>query len=211
MPASPNWCLPAAANAHPIPRDGRRHTGVLERILRRQWDPNAGPPPEAIVHAIDDLAELPVHIATRLAENFDAIWIGEGSVCDLDDLGYLHGQPVRPGDPASPTWDLVPGLCTPRMIAIGTRDHLSASLVHHEVGHGLDLLDRMSDREDWATIMMLVREHLTHPRYLDPAEWWAEAYALCATRQASRLLRVLNGQNNLAAIVWTYFRRMYGV
>ncbi|MGP3956790.1 hypothetical protein ACTWPT_12380 [Nonomuraea sp. 3N208] len=45
----PDWCLPAAANVHPIPRDGRRHTGVLERILRREWDPNAGPPPQEIV------------------------------------------------------------------------------------------------------------------------------------------------------------------
>jgi len=179
--------------------------------LRRQWDPNTGIPAPENVHAIDALAELPVHIATRLADNYEAIWVGEGSVCDLDSLSYLHGQPVRPGDPTSPAWDVVPGLCTRKMIALGTRDHVSASLVHHEVGHALDLLDEMSAREEWRTIMMLVGEHLAHPRYLDPLEWFAESFALCSTRQASRLLRMLDGQDNLAAIVWNYFRRMYGV
>ncbi|MEV1171349.1 hypothetical protein [Nonomuraea sp. NPDC049784] len=147
-----------------------------------------------------------------MADNLDAIWVGVGSVCDLDDLGHLRDQPVRPSDPMSPLWNVVPGLCTGNMIAIGTHDHVSTSLVHHEVGHALDSLDRMSDGQDWITIMMLVRQHLTHPRFRDDrAEWWAEAFALCATRQASRPLRMLDGQDNLAAIVSTHFRRMYGV
>lgn len=212
MPTSePFWCQPAPPDTHPIPRDGRRHCGNLERILRRQWNPDVGPPPRELIHMIDDLAELPAYIATRLAENFDAIWVGEGSVCDLDHLGHLRGQPVRPDDPTSPQWDVIPGLCTPMIIALGTRDHVSASLMHHEVGHALDLLDGLSSSADWQTIMAMVWKHLTHPRYRNGAEWFAEAFALVATRQASRLLGILDGQDNLAALVWTYFRRNFGV
>ncbi|WP_449064986.1 hypothetical protein [Planomonospora algeriensis] len=126
MVVSPSWCAPHPANTHPIPRDGRRHCGVLERVLRRQWPESRQPPPE-LVTAVDELVALPVHIATRLAEELDEIWLGVGTVPDLDGLGALRGQPIRPGSPVR----------------------------------------------------------------------WAEAYALCASRQLGRLVRMLGGRESL--------------
>ncbi|WP_155343591.1 anthrax toxin lethal factor-related metalloendopeptidase [Acrocarpospora pleiomorpha] len=157
---------------------------------------------------VDDLASLPVHIATRLAEELDAIWLGPGAVPDLDDLGHLRGQAIPSG---VALWDVVPGMCTGRIIAIGTSAHVSASLVLHEVGHALDVWDGMSSSAEWTTVMKMISPHIQHPRYLDTVEWFAEAYALCASGQAGRLLRMLDGQENLAAVVWGYFRRHYGV
>jgi hypothetical protein len=209
MVNSPTWCLPQAANTHPIPRDGRRHCGVIERVLRRQWDPTAGLPHVDLIHAVDDLAGLPVHLATRLAEGLDAIWLGPGTVPDLDNLGHLRGQPTHPG---GALWDAIPGICTGRLIAIGTGAHVSASLVHHEIGHALDVMDHMSQGNEWQTIMHLCEPKVQHPRYKDSAiEWFAEAYALCSSRQAGRLLRMLDGDENLAAVVWNFFRRHYGI
>jgi hypothetical protein len=206
---SPTWCLPWAANTHPIPRDGRRHCGVIERVLRRQWDPTAGLPHVDLIHAVDDLAGLPVHIATRLAEELDAIWLGHGTVPDLDSLGYLRGRPTQPG---GALWDDIPGICTGKVIAIGTGVHVASSLLHHEIGHALDFLDGMSLGNEWKTIMHRCAPKLQQQRYQDsPIEWFAEAYALCSSRQAQRLLRMLNGDENLAAIVWNYFRRHYGI
>ncbi|MET9064372.1 hypothetical protein ACWDR1_23000 [Streptosporangium sandarakinum] len=205
----PSWCAPPhPANTHPIPRDGRRHCGVLETVLRRQWPQEALPPPQLIA-AVDELAALPVHIATRLAEELDEIWLGVGNIPDLDSLGYLRGQPTQPGGTVS--WDQIPGVCTGRLIAIGTGDHVSASLVLHEIGHALDFFDGMSSSSDWKTIMHMCRPALEHPRYLDPVEWWAEGYALCASRQLERLVRLLGGKENLGELVWAYYRRHYGV
>ncbi|MFI6803000.1 anthrax toxin lethal factor-related metalloendopeptidase [Streptosporangium canum] len=209
MANSPTWCLPQAASTHPIPRDGRRHCGVIERVLRRQWDPATGLPHADLIHAVDDLASLPVHIASRLAEGLDAIWIGSGNVPDLDNLGHLRGQPTHPG---GALWDTIPGICTGRLIAIGTGPHVSASLVHHEIGHALDFMDQMSQGQEWHTIMRLCSPKLQQPRYRDSQiEWFAEAYALCISRQARRLLRMLDGDENLAAVVWNFFRRHYGI
>jgi hypothetical protein len=204
----PACCPPHPANTHPIPRDGRRHCGVLERVLRRQW-PDAMIPPPELIAAVDELAALPVHIATRLAEELDEIWLGPGTVPDLDGLGALRGQSTQPG--GTVLWDQIPGLCTGRLIAIGTGDHVSASLVLHEVGHALDLLDGMSSGAEWQTIMQMCRPSITHPRYLDALEWWAESYALCASRQVGRLVRTLSGRESLGELVWAYYRRHYGV
>ncbi|MEU7942465.1 hypothetical protein [Microbispora bryophytorum] len=150
-----------------------------------------------------------MHIASRLAEELDEIWLGVGAVPDLDSLGGLRGQPTRPGSPLR--WDQVPGLCTGRLIAIGTGDHVSASLVLHEVGHALDAFDGMSQSAEWQTIMQMCRPAIMHPRYLDAIEWWAEGYALCASRQLGRLVRMLDGRENLGELVWAYYRRHYGV
>ncbi|GAA4157986.1 hypothetical protein [Actinomadura keratinilytica] len=35
-----------------LPRDGRRHLGVLEQVMRRQWDPVHGNPPDEVIAAI---------------------------------------------------------------------------------------------------------------------------------------------------------------
>ncbi|RCG21148.1 hypothetical protein DQ384_36660 [Sphaerisporangium album] len=203
------WCDPHPANVHPIPRDGRRHCGILEQVLRRQWNPAHGLPPANLINAVDELAALPVHIATRLAQELDEIWLGVGYVPDLDNLGFLRGHPIEPG--SAVLWDQVPGVCTGRIIAIGTGDHVSASLVLHEVGHGLDSLDAMSQSSEWQTIMRMCRSRIQHPRYLNAVEWWAEAYALCASGQLGRLVRLLDDDENLAEMVWAYYRRHYGV
>jgi hypothetical protein len=52
----PAWCQPHPSDTHPVPRDGRRHCGVLEQVLRCQWDPACGPPPAEVVAEVDRLA-----------------------------------------------------------------------------------------------------------------------------------------------------------
>ncbi|WP_433237364.1 hypothetical protein ACQPYK_28735 [Streptosporangium sp. CA-135522] len=150
-----------------------------------------------------------MYIATRLAEELDEIWLGPGNIPDLDSLGALRGQPTQPGGHV--LWDQAPGICTGRLITIGTGDHVSASLVLHEVGHALDAFDSMSQASEWQLIMQMCRTAITHPRYLDAVEWWAEGYALCASRQVGRLVRMLDGRENLGELVWAYYRRHYGV
>jgi hypothetical protein len=81
--AEPTWYPPHPPDTHPVPRDGRRHCGVLEEVLRRQWGPDTGQPTADMVVAVDRLAGLPVHIASRLAAGLDGIWIGLGPVTGL--------------------------------------------------------------------------------------------------------------------------------
>ncbi|HXA59354.1 MAG TPA: hypothetical protein VNW94_09360, partial [Streptosporangiaceae bacterium] len=82
-----------------MPRDGRRHCGILERVLRRQWDPVEGLPPTELIAAVDRLALLPVHIASRLADELQGLWLGPGNIPDLDDLQGLAGQLAPSGVP----------------------------------------------------------------------------------------------------------------
>ncbi|GAA3133998.1 hypothetical protein GCM10010466_25790 [Planomonospora alba] len=126
----------------------------------------------------------PTAPAGRLAEELDEIWLGAGTVPDLDGLGALRGQPVRPGSPVR--WDQVPGLCTGRLIAIGTGDHVSASLVLHEVGHALDAFDGMSRAAEWQTIMKIRSFRFLPVRHV---EW-------CVVRED-----VLRGAVGAAAVV----------
>jgi hypothetical protein len=205
----PAWCQPHPPDAHPVPRDGRRHCGALEQVLRRQWDPANGPPPADVIAVVDRLAGLPVHIASRLASGLDGIWVGPGPVPGLDHLGHLRGVPVSPGSPHR--WDIVPGAVAGRVMAIGTGDHVSVSLVDHEVGHALDVLDDMATRPDWQAIMRRSRPLLVIDRYQDPREWWAEAWALCATGRLSQLVRTLGGDEIAAEMTWAYYRLQYGL
>jgi len=137
-------------------------------VLRRQWDPSRGLAPLDVVAAVDRLAGLPVHIASRLAAGMEGIWVGAGPVTGLEHLQHLRGVPVSPG--SRHQWDIVPGAVVGRVMAIGTGDHVSVSLVDHEVGHALDVLDDIAARPDWQAIMRRSRPLLVIDRYQDARE-----------------------------------------
>jgi hypothetical protein len=106
---------------------------------------------------------------------------------------------------------MVPGAVVGRVMAIGTGDHVSVSLVDHEVGHALEVMDDMATRPDWQAIMHRSRPLLAIDRYQDAREWWAEAWALCATGRLSQLVRTLGGDANTAEMTWAYYRLQYGL
>jgi hypothetical protein len=51
-------------------------------------------------------------------------------------------------------------------MVIGTGEHVSVSLVDHEVGHALETFDQMAARPDWQAIMRRCRP-LLERRYQD--------------------------------------------
>lgn len=209
-PPSPYyWCEPHPPDMHPIPADGRRHCGVLEQVIRRQWYPDTTPPAE-LVAAVDFLATLPGHLAFRLANWLDGIWLGDATVPGLDDLGHMAGKPLREG--SAVTWDIVPGALVGRTLVIGTGEHLSVSVPAHEVGHALEQMDGMADREEWQTIVAMCRGKLMADRYEEnPYEWWAESWAMVATGAYGELLRMLTGHKHLLMVVAGYHVRHYGL
>ncbi|GAA0968965.1 hypothetical protein GCM10009550_75170 [Actinocorallia libanotica] len=205
----PYWCPPHPVEADPLPRDGRRNCGFWEAILRRQWDPARGLPSAETIAVIDRIAAQPSHIAALVINALDELWVGEGNVPDLNHLGYLAGQPVRPGSPI--TWDEVPGVTVGRIVAIGTGRTVSASLLDHELGHVIERTRRMAEQPDWQIIMHLCRPHFAYDRWLDPLEWWAEGWALITTNQLDRLNRILNGHREVTEMVARYYVRRYGL
>jgi len=205
----PFWCAPHPPDADPLPRDGRRNCGFWEQVLRRQWDPDRGLPLAETIAVIDRLAAQPVHIASIVISELDELWVGMGGVPRLDNLGYLAGQLVREG--SSILWDDVPGATVGRKVVIGTGPTVSASLVDHELGHVVERARRMAEQQDWQTIMFRCRPHLIMERWLDPLEWWAEGWALVATGQLERLVRLLNGHEGCAEMVARYYVRRYGL
>lgn len=211
-PRVPYWCDPHPADTDLLPRDGRRHLGVLEAVVRRQWDPAGGPPPAEVITAIDRLASLPGPIATQIAEVLGGgLWVGVGTVPDLDHFGHLAGRPVRAGSAAR--WDDVPGVTDweTRTMAVGTGPHVSASLVDHEIGHVIERRRRGAESPEWETIMFRCRPVLQIERWLDPLEWWAEGWALVITGQLPRLIRILGGHEPVAEIVARYYVRHFGL
>ncbi|MFC9977471.1 hypothetical protein ACFVH6_41890 [Spirillospora sp. NPDC127200] len=218
QPRVPYWCDPHPAHTDLVPRDGRRHLGVLEEAVRRQWDPADGPPPASLITAVDRLAALPGPIASQVAEALrpgadgtGGLWLGDGDVPDLDHLGHLSGVPVRPG--AAATWDQVPGATVweRRTVVIGTGGHVSVSLIDHEIGHVLACARGAVDTGEWTTIMYRCRPLLEVERWHDPHEWWAEAWAFVATKQFGWLLRTLGGHEQVAEMVVSYYVRHYGL
>ena len=205
----PLWCGPHPQTADPLPRDGRRNCGYWETVLRRQWDPGLGLPPQETIGAIDRLAAQPVHIASLVIGQLRELWVGQGSVPGLDHLEYLAGQPVRAG--SSAVWDDVPAATVGDVVVIGTGSHVSASLVDHELGHVVERSRRAAEHSDWQTIMMLCWPHLIVDRYRDAKEWWAEGWALVSTGQLARLVRILDGQEHVAEMVARYYVRRYGL
>jgi hypothetical protein len=177
--------------------------------LKRQWDPTRGLPPPETIAVIDRLAAQPVHIASLVISELDELWVGVGPVPGLDHLGYLAGQPIKPGSPI--TWDHVPGITVGRRVAIGTGPTVSASLTDHELAHVIERARRMAEQPDWQTVMRMCRTHLVIERWQDPLEWWAEAWALVATGQLGRLVRVLGNHEQTAEVVARYYVRRYGL
>lgn len=212
IPRNPSWCDPHPADTDLLPRDGRRHLGILESVVRRQWDPAAGPPPKDVIASIDRLAALPVPIASQVADALTGgLWVGSGPITGLDHFGHLTGRSVRVGSPA--LWDRVPGITDwdSRTMAVGTGRHVSASLVDHEIGHVIERRRRAAESKEWETIMFRCRPLLTVERWLDPLEWWAEGWATVITGQFPRLIRILNGHEPVAEIVARYYVRHYGL
>ncbi|MFC6883511.1 hypothetical protein [Actinomadura yumaensis] len=211
-PHDPHWCSPHPPDIDVLPRDGRRHLGILETVVRRQWNPAVGPPPAEVISAIDRLAALPGPIAAQVAEALTGgLWVGVGHVPDLDHFAYLAGRPVREGEPI--TWDSVPGITDwdARTLAVGTGEHVSASLVDHEIGHVIERRRRAAETTEWETIMFRCRPLLIVERWHDPLEWWAEAWALIITGQLPRLLRTLSNSEPVLEIVARYYVRHFGL
>jgi hypothetical protein len=150
-----------------------------------------------------------VHLASLVINELDGLWVGVGPVTRLDHLGYLAGQPIKAG--STTTWDDVPGITVGRLVAIGTGPTVSASLPDHELAHVIERSRQMAEQPDWQTIMLRCRPHLIVERWYDPLEWWAEAYALVSTGQLERLVRILNGHEEVAEMVARYYVRRYGL
>ncbi len=203
-------CSPHPPGTHPVPRDGRRHCGHLEAILVRQWEDGAPAPSQALVRAVDRLADLPAHIADRLADEIRGIWIGPGTVPDLDDLGYLRGVPLDPERQPGPTWDLVAGAFVAGLIVVSSAPSASYDVTLHEVGHALDQIDHMSASAEFTTLHELVRPVLVSSFYRSrPAELFAEGFALVASDYPIGLVTLMGGNEERAEVLWAYFRRHY--
>src|SRR5437868_2966575 len=118
--------------------DGRRHCGVLESILYRQWDARHGPPTPEVIRAVDSLAGLPSALKEKLAAGLDGIYVGPGGVPQLDDMGHLHDRPLPSG---RATWDICAGAYGDHKIIVGDRPSPTPDVMLHEVGHALDDID----------------------------------------------------------------------
>ncbi|MFF4413949.1 hypothetical protein ACFYY8_15560 [Streptosporangium sp. NPDC001559] len=183
----------------PLPRDGSRDCGVLERVIHRRW---TGTPRRELVAAIDELASMPVHLATRLSEDLDGIWLGAD----------LLPEPPEPDDSCDARVAAESaGIHMGRTIVVTGGAHSSGSLVHHMIGHALCQMDEMDQTPEWRRIMRFCRPLLVLDRYRDcPAEWWAESYALCAANRLDRLTRLLADDVQSAAAVAAYHQRRQG-
>jgi hypothetical protein len=205
------FCQPLPPETHPVPRDGRRHCGHLESILIRQWEDGTAAPCAALVQVIDRLAELPAHIADRLASEIRGIWVGPGPIPRLDGLGYLSGVPLHPDQPGV-TWDLVAGAFTDGLLIVGSVRSASFDVTLHEVGHALDQIDEMSTSAEFVALHALCRPVLANPFYRDrPAELFAEGFTLVITNYLTGLITLMSGNEARAEALWAYFRRHYQI
>ncbi len=204
----------------PDARDGRRHCGVLEDVLYRQW-PADGPVPPEVVQAVDSLAELPEPLKERLAEGLDGIYVGPGGVPDLDDMGHLRGRPLPSG---KATWDICAGAYGDRTIVVGDRPSPTPDVMLHEIGHALDDIDGtmgedgrqwQSDSPEFRALYAQCLPHLTSDFHvqgdLGRHEFFADAFAAIASRQRPALVDMLGGDTRTALNVMLYFDRKYGI
>jgi hypothetical protein len=205
------------ARERPPSADGRRNCGSIERILWRQWDTAAPPPPEVIA-AVDRLAELPERIKERLTNGLDAIFIGPGGVPELDEMTGLRGVPLPAG---RATWDACAGAYGERKIVVGSRPSPTPDVMCHEVGHALDDLDSpagkwQSDSAEFRMLYDQCQPHLAsdfhhQPGGLGRKEFFADAFAAIASRQRPALVDMLSGDTRTALRVMLYFNRRYGI
>ncbi|MGD0556327.1 MAG: hypothetical protein ABSA93_15285 [Streptosporangiaceae bacterium] len=210
------FAAPHPTGMPPTP-DGRRNTGVLEKILWRQWDPSM-PPPADVVIAIDRLADFPQSIKNKLADGLDGIYVGPGGVPELDDMTSLRGVPLPSG---RATWDACAGAYGERKIVIGSRPSPTPDVTCHEVGHALDDLDSppgkwQSDSAEFRMLYDLCQPHLVSDFHRQPGglgrkEFFADAFAAIASSQRPALVDMLGGQTRTALRVMLYFNRRYGL
>lgn len=207
----------------PDARDGRRHCGVVEDVLYRQWPADGGPVPPEVVRAVDSLADLPEPLKEKLAEGLDGIYVGAGGVPDLDDMGYLRGEPLPSG---KATWDICAGAYGDRTIVVGDRPSPTPDVMLHEIGHALDDIDGtmtadgarqwQSDSPEFRALYAQCRAHLTSDFHvqgedLGRHEFFADAFAAIASRQRPALVDMLGGDTRTALNVMLYFDRKYGI
>jgi len=213
--------LPFAAphpRGYPVTDDGRQHCGPLEKILWRQWDPAAAAPPPQAIDAIERLAQFPRALQEKLAEGLDGIYVGEGGVPDLDDMGALHGVQLPSG---KATWDACAGAYGDRKIVVGTRPSPTPDVLCHEVGHALDDLDSppgkwQSDSPEFKNIYDQCQPYIAsdfHRQHggLGRKEFFADSFAAIASAQRPALVDMLSGNTRLALQVMLYFNRRYGI
>ncbi|GAB2819914.1 hypothetical protein GCM10022221_17250 [Actinocorallia aurea] len=198
--------------------DGRIHCGPLEQILVRQWDAAAGPPPDAIVRAVESLAGLPPALKEKLARGLDAIYVGPGGVPDLDHMGELKGRALPSG---AATWDICAGAYGNRKIVVGDRPSPTPDVMMHEVGHALDDVDDpgagwASDSPEFQTLFRACSPFLRSGFHrqegvLGRREFFADAFAAIASHQRPALVDMLGGNIRLALDVMLFFNRRYGI
>ncbi|TDB91804.1 hypothetical protein E1264_00510 [Actinomadura sp. KC216] len=198
--------------------DGRRHCGVLENVLYRQWDVRDGPPGPEVIGAIDSLAALPDGLKEKLASGLDGIYVGPGGVPQLDDMGHLRDRPLPSG---RATWDICAGAYGDRKIVVGDRPSPTPDVMLHEVGHALDDID--GDDGEWTSdspaFQRLYEECLPHlasdfhrqPNALGRREFFADAFAAISSRQRPALVDMLAGNIRMALEVMLFFNRRYGI
>jgi hypothetical protein len=213
--------LPFAAphpRGYPVTDDGRQHCGPLEKILWRQWDAAATPPPAQAIAAIERLAEFPRALQEKLAEGLDGIYVGAGGVPDLDDMGALHGVQLPSG---KATWDACAGAYGDRKIVVGTRPSPTPDVMCHEIGHALDDLDSppgkwQSDSPEFKNIYDQCQPYIASDFHrqrggLGRKEFFADSFAAIASAQRPALVDMLSGNTRLALQVMLYFNRRYGI
>ena len=212
--AKPPWYEIAQSNRTAA---GRRHCGLIEKLVHREWAEDATPPPE-VVRAIDRLAELPQLIKARLAAGLDAIYVGMGGVPNLDDMGRLAGIPLPSG---RATWDACAGAYGERKVIVGSRPSPSPDVMCHEIGHALDDIDGsgeqwQSDSEEFHSLYDQCLPHMVsafhrQPGLLGRREFFADAFAAIASRQRPALVEMLGGDTRSALNVMLYFNVRYGI
>ncbi|QFG23785.1 hypothetical protein [Actinomadura sp. WMMB 499] len=212
---------PARVEPHPPgsphAADGRRHCGVLERILHRQWDVRDGPPTPEVIRAVESLAGLPDALKERLAAGLDGVYVGPGGVPQLDDMGHLRDRPLPSG---RATWDVCAGAYGDRKIVVGDRPSPTPDVMLHEVGHALDDIDGgtgwTSDGAAFRALYARCRPHLAsdfhrQPDALGRREFFADAFAAISSRQRPALVDMLGGDIRTALEVMLFFNRTFGI
>ncbi len=191
--------------------DGRLHLGELERVVWRQWDAEQPAPSRSLVESLTLLAELPAAVTQRLTEAVGRIFIGPGSIVDLDHLGHLRGSGA--GRPPGTTWDMVAGVYWSALgvIAIGDIPSRSAAVSLHEAGHVLTEADRLLETTELTALHAYCRDVLPDRLYAASVdEFAAESFARSMLADRTPLISLVGGNQARALAVRLYWVRQYG-